>query len=114
MSGDSSNQGPNETADERRNRQREALGKLADLVAERNLGTPAIFMLETMKPLSFVTSQALLFFEPILEAFCTPGDYRTVAEALEDRDNLEWLIQQLEAAEEARSWGRRTDTDDKS
>lgn len=98
-------------ADGRRTRQREALGKLADLVSSRRLGTPAIFMLESIKPLSLVTSQALLFFEPILEAFCTPGDYRTVAEALEDRENLEWLIQRLEVLEEARSWETKADTD---
>ena len=90
-------------ADEETQKQRETLGRLADLVSERRLGMPAIFMLEAGRPLSFVASQAMIFFEPILEAFCTPGDYRLVAEGLENRDNIEWLIQRLEAAEEARS-----------
>ncbi len=102
MSSDSSppeHQGP----DEETQKQREALARLADLVSERHLATPAIFMLESLKPLSFVGSQALLFFEPILAAFSTPGDYRLVAEGLEDRENIEWLIQRLEAAEEGRS-----------
>ncbi len=90
-------------ADEQMQKQRQALGRLADLVSERRLGMPAIFMLEAGRPLSFVASQALIFFEPILEAFCSPGDYHLVAEGLESRENIEWLIQRLEAAEEARS-----------
>jgi len=85
---------------------REALGRLADRLSERSLGTIAIFMLEAGKPLSFVASQSMLFFEPFIAAFCSPGDYRLIAEGLEDRGNVEWAISRLEAAEEKR--GRRT------
>ena len=90
-------------------KQREALARLADLATERRMGTPAMFMLESLKPLSFIGGQALIFFEPLIEAFCTPGDYRLIAEGLQDRDNIEWLIQRLEAGEEAR--GRKPETD---
>ena len=103
----SSSRPENLEADEETQKQREALGRLADLVSERRLSMPAIFMLEAGRPLSFVASQAMIFFEPILEAFCSPGDYRLVAEGLESRDNIEWLIQRLEAAEEARSRSNR-------
>ena len=86
--------------DEQTQQQREVLGRLADLVIERRLAMPAIFMLESVKPLSFVSSQAMICFEPIVEAFCSPAEYRLVAEGLADRENIEWLIQRLEAAEE--------------
>jgi hypothetical protein len=96
--------------DEQRQAQREALGRLADRLSERSLGAIAIFTLEAGKPLSFVASQSMLFFEPFITALCSPGDYRLIAEGLEDRDNVEWVIARLEAAEERR--GQRTpDTD---
>lgn len=82
-------------------KQREVLGELAEKVAERNLATPAIFMLEAGKPLSFIGAQAMHFFEPFLDAFFPAGDYRIAAEALEDRENVEWLIQKLEGLEES-------------
>lgn len=83
-------------------KQREVLGKLAEKVAERSLATPAIFLLEAGKPLSFVGAQAMHFFEPFLDAFFPATDYRIAAEGLEDRENVEWLIQKLERAEESR------------
>ncbi|MFP3904392.1 MAG: hypothetical protein ACLFWB_09145 [Armatimonadota bacterium] len=83
-------------------KQREVLDRLADVLVRRSLATPAIFILEAGKPLSFVASQSMLFFEPFLEAFFPAGDYHIVAEALEDRENVEWFIQRLEAAEEER------------
>ncbi len=101
---------PDMPGDEDTEKQREALARLADLAVERRMGTPAIFMLESVKPLSFIGGQALIFFEPLIEAFCTPGDYRLIAEALQDRDNIEWLIQRLEAGEEARGRKPKTDT----
>ncbi len=88
-------------------KQREVLEKLTDILVRRRLTTPAIFILEAGKPLSFVASQSMLFFEPFLEAFFPAGDYHIVAEALEDRENVEWFIQRLEAAEEDRRQERQ-------
>ncbi len=104
---------PDMPGDEDTEKQREALARLADLAVERRMGTPAIFMLESVKPLSFIGGQALIFFEPLIEAFCTPGDYRLIAEALQDRDNIEWLIQRLEAGEEQRGQEGKTETNEK-
>ena len=89
--------------DDQTQAQREALGRLAERLSERSLGSIAIFMLEAGKPLSFVASQSMLFFEPFLTALCSPGDYRLVAEGLEDRGNVEWVITRLEALEENRA-----------
>ena len=55
---------------------------------------PAIAFLEANKPFSFLGSQALLFAQPLLSPFLTgTGDYIAL---LEDRANVERLIQRLE------------------
>ena len=95
-----------ETQDRERIRQREVLTKVLRLVTERRMTAPALFVLESTKPLSFLASQALIFFEPIVRAMLPLKDYGTFAQAIEDRGNIEWMIQQLEAAEEAHAWGQ--------
>ncbi len=85
---------------ERLCQQRRALQKVADKLIDRRLTAPAIFFLESIKPLSFIASQALIFFDPLVQPLLTIKDYRLFAEAVESRDNLEWLIQRLEEAEE--------------
>ena len=83
-----------------RSKQRQVLAKVAALLVSRRLTAPGLFILETTKPLSFLASQALIFLQPIVQTFLSVRDYETFAAAIEDRDNIEWLIQQLEAAEE--------------
>ncbi|HEY3396915.1 MAG TPA: hypothetical protein VGM19_04575 [Armatimonadota bacterium] len=86
--------------EERQAEQRRVLAGVADQLIARRLGAPAIFFLESIKPLSFVASQALVFLGPILQALLSMKDYELLAESLEDRENLEWLICRLEEAEE--------------
>ncbi len=78
--------------------------RLLDSVAARivrmRLAVPAIFFLESTKPLSFVGSQALVFFQPFVETFLTVRGYERFAELLEDRANLERLIRRIEALDE--------------
>jgi len=76
--------------------------RLADEIAARNLAVPAIVALESAKPLTFVASQALVFFDPIVRLFLDIKDYRRYIELLEDRENVEELILAVEAREEAR------------
>ena len=90
-----------------RDRQREVLSKVAEALAERRLTAPAIFTLEAGKPLSYLVSQTLVFFQPLVQTLFGLRDYQVFAAALEDRDNVEWLIQQLEAHEEKAGQERR-------
>jgi len=83
-----------------RDRQREVLAKVARELARRRLTAPAIFTLESMMPLTYVASQALVMLKPFVQALIGGNDYAVFAAALEDRENVEWLLQQLEAAEE--------------
>ena len=58
---------------------------------------PAIVFLESVKPLNFVGSQAMAFFEPIVQSLFNLKDYDTFRSALEKRQTLEILIQKIEA-----------------
>ena len=61
---------------------------------------PAIFFLESMKPLSFVGSQAMHFFEPLVHAFLPVRDYERFALLMERRENLEALLVKIEARDD--------------
>ena len=85
----------------------EILSRLAKWVVERRMSAPAVILLESHRPLSFVGSQAMIaaspfvsFFEPFLKSLMGPGFdhavYKRFAEMLEDRDNLELLIIEIE------------------
>jgi len=62
---------------------------------------PAILFLESVKPLSFVGSQALHFFEPMVTAVFTVPDYERFAALMERRENLEALLVAIERKDEA-------------
>lgn len=85
-----------------RERQREVLGKVARELGKRRLTAPAIFTLESMMPLSFIASQALVMLKPFVQALIGGKDYAVFAAALEERENVEWLLRELEAAEAGR------------
>ena len=73
------------------------LDKLAKKVVEKSMTVPAIVFLESVKPLNFVGSQAMVFFEPIVQSLFNLRDYDTLRTALEKRQTLEILIQKIEA-----------------
>lgn len=79
--------------------------RLAGEAVRRRLALPALLVLETGKPLAFAGSQALVFLEPLVRAFLNPSDYDLFVKLLEDRRQVERLIQALEAREEARLAG---------
>jgi hypothetical protein len=61
---------------------------------------PAILFLESVKPLSFVGSQALYFFEPMVRAVFTVPDYERFAALMERRENFEALLVAIEQKDE--------------
>ncbi len=73
------------------------LEKVAKKVVEKSMTVPAIVFLESVKPLNFVGSQAMVFFEPIVQSLFNLKDYDTFRTALEKRQTLEILIQRIEA-----------------
>ncbi|MFP4250196.1 MAG: hypothetical protein ACLFU7_11090 [Armatimonadota bacterium] len=86
-----------------RPRQREVLEKFAQEIARRGMCAPAIFLFESIQPLAFVAGQALAFIEPLLKVMFDAPDYHIFREAIEDRENVRWLVARLEELEEARA-----------
>ena len=69
---------------------------LAGRIVEKRLQAPAVFFLEASRPLSFMASQAMIFLGPLVQAVYPMKQYRRVAELLEDRENVDRLIQAIE------------------
>lgn len=80
-------------------RAKELLARIANQVVKRKLSVPAIMFIESVKPLSFVGSQALIFMQPIVQAFLNRKEYDEFAVLMEDRENVELLLQEIERQE---------------
>lgn len=72
------------------------LERLAKLALRFGMGVPAVFFLESVKPLNFIGAQVLVFFGPVVTAFFPAEDYNRLASLLERRDTLEALILKIE------------------
>jgi hypothetical protein len=73
------------------------LDKVARKVVDRRMAVPAIVFLESVKPLNFIGSQAMVFFEPIVQTLFNLKDYDTFRCALEKRESIEILLLKIEA-----------------
>ena len=88
--------------------ERRIIEKTARRLVDMRMAAPAIFVLESMKPLSFVASQGLLFLQPIVESILTVPEYQAFQRMLENRENVERLLQRIEEMEDERLAARRT------
>jgi hypothetical protein len=79
----------------------ELLDRIAAAVVRWGMSVPAIFLLESSKPLSFVGSQFLHFLSPIVHTVFDARELDRLAVLLERRDTVEELILRIEAAESA-------------
>ena len=76
-------------------------GRLTDAdraLLARQMAGPAILFLESVRPLNYIGSQALVFLRPFLEPFFNPADTRRLAQILERRAGLRALVRAIEAA----------------
>ena len=78
---------------------KELISNLAKKIVRHGLAIPAIFFLEMVKYLSFFGSQLMVFFGPIITVFITSSLYYKYVELLEDRNNIEFLLLELEKLE---------------
>jgi len=60
------------------------------------MSTPAIMLLESVRPLHFVGSQALVFFEPLASAVLDPAKCETFRRVLERPRGIPQLIASIE------------------
>jgi len=90
------------------------LDRMARWIAVRSLAVPAVVFLESSKPLSFVGSQFLYFFEPMVKIFVGGEGYSRFARLMEDRDNVERFLERIETAEQAVREERKKPREDKA
>src|SRR5438093_760959 len=71
-------------------------GRIAEEVARRRMEVPAILFLEMHKPLTFLTSQGLVVGAPLIAPFVGLENVQIASRLLQDRRNVEQLIQRIE------------------
>ena len=76
--------------------QEEVLHKVAKKVVQKRMTVPALMFIESVKPLNFIGSQLMVFFEPIVQTLFDFKAYTIFREAIEDRQNVEVLMQLIE------------------
>jgi len=72
------------------------LERVAKKVVQWRMAVPAILFIESVKPLNYIGSQAMVFFEPIVQTIFNFRDYEVFQRALERRENIENLLQKIE------------------
>jgi len=80
--------------------------KIAKAVVQRQLTVPVIILLESVKPLSFLGNQLLIFANPVVSLIIQSKNYYRFVRMSEERENLEKLILAIEE-ENARDDQRR-------
>jgi hypothetical protein len=83
--------------------QREVVDRLCRQVVQRGLTTPALVFLESVRPLSYVTSQTLQFFAPVLSAVADAKACQDLADFLEHRGSVEYLCRRIEELAKSKS-----------
>ena len=73
-----------------------ALDRLASFIATRRLEALAILFLQSLVPISYLGSQAMIGLEPIVGPFWPKGDWERLARIFERRDGIERLTLRIE------------------
>lgn len=74
------------------------LDELAEAIVRRQLGTPALFFLESRRPLGFIGSQLMVVLRPLVAiAWPDPRRWDQVQRVLEVRGATALLCRRLEA-----------------
>ncbi len=68
-------------------------------IIERRLSAPAVMFLESVKPLNFIGSQAMVFLRPIIAAIFPTKTYDTIEKILEKRKGIDYLLERIENIE---------------
>ncbi|MEO0231790.1 MAG: hypothetical protein ABIM49_06365 [candidate division WOR-3 bacterium] len=74
--------------------------RIVKRILELKLEVPAILLLESLKPISFITSQFFVFLEPFVNSIFSFKNYQRFYKMLEDRENIEKIIEELEKGRE--------------
>ena len=78
---------------------RKLISDLAQKIVQHGMAVPAIFFLEMVKYMSFVSSQLMVFFGPVITVFIQSQSYYRISHLLEERQNVEFLMLEIERIE---------------
>ena len=81
--------------------------KVARFIAESQLGSAGILLLESLHPLHGIASQAMYFILPFAEMVFDSQKYQTFALMLQEGDNLKRLIKRIDELDEEINRERR-------
>lgn len=73
---------------------------IADQVVSRRMTAPAVFVLESVKPMNYVSSQLLVVLAPMLGVFIPKVTYDRLVGLLEKRPFIELLLRSVESRED--------------
>jgi hypothetical protein len=79
--------------------QEASVDKVAQFLVRFGMTTPALFTLETMRPLSYVGSQFMHMLTPAVSTFLTSEAWNEMADLLEDRRGMDYVLKRIEKAE---------------
>jgi len=83
--------------------------RIADRVVRLRMAMPAVLFLESVRPLNFIGSQAMVFFAPIVHSLFSLREYDLIQEALEHRDAIGYLLDLIEEKDTQMRQAERTD-----
>ncbi len=79
--------------------QRKVVDRVCLEIVRRHMSTPGLIFLETFRPLSYVGSQVLHFFQPIVSAVLRGEGYQHFTDFLEQRGSIDYLCERIEKLE---------------
>lgn len=84
-------------------------------VVKRGMATPATLFLESTRPLNYVGSQTMVFFEPVMRTVLRhPEAWSRFSEILEHRGSIEYLCKRIDELENERDSERKKSDETKS
>ena len=83
-----------------------ALEEIAQRIVREHMSSAAIAFFESIKPISFIGSQAMIVATPLVGGFIEPMRLEQYASLFGDREFLERLIQRIEDLESERAGDR--------
>ena len=76
---------------------RQLLDKLARKIVARQMATPAVLFLGSVRPLNAISSQAMVFLRPFATGLIDQAAYDRMTEIVDRREGIAALIDAIEA-----------------
>ena len=85
----------------------EMIERVARFIVSRHLAPAGIMMIESLKPLHSIGSQAMYFVLPFAEILFDSRKYQQFALMIQNRENLEKLVSRIDVLDEEMNRERR-------